>query len=155
MIYIHFYLTWFYWLSVLQNFTCYHQTYNYSRPWSALLGSLNHLLSCKTMPTQGHCPLNLAESPNLMGCTRSASTACMLTQSTQLGCSCAWVLAFTQMHKLVQFMLMQKPHKCYNEGWGLCPFEPCHEEETPPSSWTPHLYILAQKVRRNSGDFFQ
>ena len=34
---------------------------------------------------------------------------CMLTQSTQLGCSCAWVLAATQTHKLVLSMSMQKP----------------------------------------------
>ena len=73
---------------------------------------------------------------------------CMLTQSTQLGCSCAWVLAFTQTHKLVQFMLIQKPHKHYNEGKGLCPFEPCCEEGTSPSC-TPRLHILAQGHTEN------
>ena len=33
--FIHFHLTWVCWLSVLQDFTCCHQTYNYYRPWSA------------------------------------------------------------------------------------------------------------------------
>ena len=50
---------------------------------------------------------------------------CMLTQSTQLGCSCAWALASTQTHKLVQSMPMQKPYNWYNEGAGLRPFKPC------------------------------
>ena len=54
---------------------------------------------------------------------------CMLTQSIQLGCSCAW--ASTQTHKLVQSMPMQKPYKCYNEGKRLHSFEPCREKGHP------------------------
>ena len=76
---------------------------------------------------------------------------CMLTQSTQLGCSCTWALAFIQSHKLVQLMLTRKLHKHYDEDKELRPFEPCHE------GWTllvhPHVYILAQGARRKPVDF--
>ena len=34
----------------------------------------------------------------------------MLTQSTQLGCSCAWALASTQTHKLVQSICPRRSH---------------------------------------------
>ena len=34
-------------------------------------------------------------------------------------------------HKLVRSTPTQKPYKHYNEGEGLCPFEPCHEGGHP------------------------
>ena len=50
------------------------------------LHPVNHHWLCETTPTQGHCPLNLAEPPyiywDLPGCKH-----CTLTQSTQLGYS--------------------------------------------------------------------
>ena len=50
-------------------------------------------------------------------------------------------------------MPTQKPHKRYNGGEKLCPFEPSREEGIPPSC-TPHVYILAQGACRKSVDFF-
>ena len=54
-------------LSVLQDFTCCHQTYKYSRPWSTQPGeppfvSWNHA--------------HLGEPPNLMGFTRFVTATC-------------------------------------------------------------------------------
>ena len=73
--FIHFHLTWVCWQPVLQDFTCCHQTYNNSRPHDRL-HPVNCLSPRKTTPTRRHCLLYLAESPNLMGFTRFASTAC-------------------------------------------------------------------------------
>ena len=75
----------------------------------------------------------------------------MFTQSTHLGCSCAWVLAFIQSHKLVQFTPMQKPHKHYNESRRLRPFELCREERTPLCT---HVYVLAHRMHQKPVDFF-
>ena len=115
--FIHFYLSWVCWLPVLQDFTCCHQTYNYSRPWPAppgepLFASQNHAHSGR-LPTESGWTTQF--NGNYQVCHH-----CMLTQSTQVGCSCAWALAFTQTHKLVQFMPTQNPHKHYDEGEGLC-----------------------------------
>ena len=78
----------------------------------------------------------------------------MLTQSTQLGCSCAWALASTQTHKLVQSTPTQKPYKHYNEGMGLRLFEPCRKGRHPLRAPPPRVYVLAQGVRRKSVNFF-
>ena len=71
-------------------------------------------------------------------------THCVLTQSTQLGCSRAWALASTQSHKLAQFMPVQKPYKCCNEGRGW----------TLPLRGTPRVYILAQGRAETPWIFF-
>ena len=76
---------------------------------------------------------------------------CML--STQLRCSSAWALAFIQSHKLEQFTPTQKPHGHYNEGEGLCTFEPCCKKGQPLSC-TPHVYVLAQGAHRKTVEFF-
>ena len=78
---------------------------------------------------------------------------CMLTQSMQLGCSCAW--ASTQTHKLVQSMPMQKPYKRYDEGEGLRPFEPCREGGTPPSCTPPCVRFSAGGAPKKCGFFSQ
>ena len=76
---------------------------------------------------------------------------CMLTQCTQLECNCAWGLTFNQSYKLVQFMPMQKPHKCCNEGKGLRPFKPCHVGRHPLVH--PCVYALMQGRAENSWIF--
>ena len=76
----------------------------------------------------------------------------MLTQSTQLGCSCVWALASTQTHKLVQSTPTQKLYKHYDEGEGLCPFELRHEGGHPLVH--PRVYVFAQRARRKTVEFF-
>ena len=141
----NFYLTWFCWLPVLQDFTCCHQTYNYSRLWLARpheqpLVTWNHAHS-------GALPPNSGWATQFNG-VYQVCNHCMRTQSTQLGCSCAWALASTQSRKLVQFMHTQKPHKCYDEGEELHPFKPCHERMAPPCA-PPCVHFSAGVTPKN------
>ena len=89
---------------------------------------VNCLWSCKTTPTQKHRPSGWTTHFNAV---YQICKLCMLTQSTHLGCSCAMALAFTQIHKLVQFTPTYKPHKCNNDGASLRPFKPYSEKGTP------------------------
>ena len=110
----HFYLTWFCWLPVLQDldYTCCHQMYNYSRPWSAPPGEPP--LVMRNHAHSGALPPHSRWTTQFNG----VCNHCMLTQSTQLVCSCAWAVASIQSHKLAQFMPTQKPHKRYIEARG-------------------------------------
>ena len=60
-----------------------------------------------------------------------------LNQVCQL---CVWRWFQTQTCKLEQFMPMQMPCKCYDEGKELHSFEPCMRGE--PLLFTPNVYIL-------------
>ena len=109
-------------------FTCCHQTYNYSRPWSASPSELP--LVTRNDAHSGAPPPQSGWTTQFNGVYQVANTAC----SHKVHSWGAWALDSTQTHKLVQFMPVQKPYKCCNEGEGLYPFEPC----CPPSH-TPRV----------------
>ena len=116
---------------MLQDFTCCHQTYNNSRPHDRL-HPVNCLSPRKTTPTRGHCLLYLAESPNLMGFTMFASTACShKVHSWDAAVRGRWLPP-----KLTNWCSLRPRrshiYKHYDECEELCPFEPCHEEGHPP-----------------------
>ena len=146
----HFHLTWVCWLAVLQDFTCCHQTYNYSRPWSAPPGELpfisrNHAHSGAPPPQSGL-------TTQFNGFTRFASTACS-HKSTQPGCSCAWVLASAQAHKLVQSMPMQKPYKHCDGARGCAPSNPAMRGDTPSCTPPPCVHFSAGSTPKKCGFF--
>ena len=124
-----------------------------TKPTTILGHGRLHTANClwlrKTMPTQEHRPLILAEPPNLMGFTRFAIIACShKVHSWGVAVRGRWPPS-----KLVQFMPTQKPHKHYNEGEELCSFKPCRERGAPPSC-TLHVYVLAQGACQKPVDFF-
>ena len=117
-----------------------HQTYNYSRPWSA--PPVNRQFGyAKPRPLRGTDSSIWLNHPK--GFTSFASTACSHKVHSWGAPVRAWVLAFIQSHKLVQ-MAMQKPYKCYNEGKELHSFQPCCEGDSPLMHPPPHVYVLVQ-----------
>ena len=129
---------------MLPRFTCCHQTYNYVRPWPTPPGELPLVTQIHAAP-----PLNLAEPPNFNG-VYQVCKHCMLTQSTQVGCSCAWALAFIQSHKLVQL--------CPRRSHTTLPRERCPPSCTPICTClhrecTETPWIFPQNLLYVSGDF--
>ena len=147
----HFYLTWFCWQPVLHNFSCCHQTYNYSRPpWSAPPGkpplvTWNHAHS-------GAPPLILDEPPNF---TRFAITA--------------WPCS----HKVHSWGVAVRGHWPPSKVTNLCILCPCRshtsttmkvrgcapsnpaERGTPPCAPPPGVHFSAGGVPKTRGFFLK
>ena len=122
---------------MLHNFICCHQTYNYVRPWSAPPGQ-------SPLVTQIHAhsgaPLPQSGQTTQFNGVYQVCKHSMLTQSTQVGCSCAWALAFYPKPQIGAVMPTQKPHN------------PAARKVSPPCA--PPICTFAQRVHWNSVDFF-
>ena len=99
------------------------------------------------MPTQGHCPFNLAEPPSWLG-LQALHAHTKYTAGVQL---CLGV-SFHPKSQIGAVYAHAEATQALQWRREAVRSNPAARGDTP--SWTPHLYVLAQRVHWNSRYFF-